>query len=159
MNYEDLSRDKLIDLLHERDYQIAEMGQTNLSNIWGFSARPSTWTILNMLSRVAPRTVTHSAIIAATCQDHANPPHVESVKAQMHYARQSIALLGIEICTNWGRGYFMSEGDAVKFKRWKVNFEAGNPPCPDFPLRKSPSETFTTVGEAATRVLKRVAHD
>lgn len=160
MNYEDMNRERLIELLQERDFQISEMSGTTVDHLWGFRVRPSGWTILTMLTAAAPRTVSRAAIVIATCQDHANPPEEKTVDVQMCHVRRSIDALGLSIVTERGAGYSMSRTDAEKFKRWRANCASGLPPCPDFPLHKKQSDSsFTTIGEAAARVLKRVVND
>ena len=159
MNYENLSREELIAELEDRDFIISEIRGVITPSFWGFTMRKACWSAVCLLAESAPRTVTREALLLATSSDSANLPIPKTIDVHICNARKALEPLGLAINTHWASGYSMSRADAEKWQRWMKQSLAGFPPCPDFPLRKSPSETFTTVGEAATRVLKRVAHD
>lgn len=160
MNYDNLTRDELIAELEDRDFIISEIRGVITPSFWGFTMRKACWSAVCLLAERAPRTVTREALLLTTSNDAANLPIPKTIDVHICNARKSLEPLGLTINTHWSAGYSMSPGDAEKWQRWMKQSLAGMPPCPDFPLHKKQSDSsFTTIGEAAARVLKRAGNE
>lgn len=139
MNYEDMSREDLIDRLEAVEFELAEMKGTRVSNIWGFRLPKAVWTAVCMLAAQSPRTVTYSALLMGICHDPLNPPDERTVTTQICHARKELSKLGLEIITDRGIGYSMSAKDGETWKRWISEADSGLPPCDAFILARQRS--------------------
>ena len=139
--------------IEELKYELAEargehaLAQTGAVNqVWFVPLTPTQARMLELLCDASPRIVSQQVFIDRLYES-GREPQAHNLSVQLSRLRALIALIGLEILTERGRGWRMSPAGVARWRRWCRSRAAGEPPSSDF--RIDPARAKGVTGHPA----------
>lgn len=149
-------RHKLIaanERIQELEFEVAERnGQTALeqavdhNQVWFIHLSAKEAMCMSLLCRAAPRVLTRSALLEALYVVEEQPAE-KTIDVFICHLRAKLAPIGIDVETEWGRGYRISTTTARTWDRWCALAASGKGPPADFRIDPARTEVRRSLGD------------
>ena len=129
----------------ERSAAMALAQTVEHNQVWFIRLTPKEAMCMSLLCKAAPRVLTKRAMMQGLYSAEDEPAE-KIVDVFVCKLRAKLAAIGLDVATEWGRGYRIAPADARSWERWCALTASGQVPPPDFKIIPARTEYRTSLG-------------